>query len=202
MPMPAIWSADISPVYAPHPAKLQFCGATFAPLVNLSWTRPTCSGLGLTYTSHLEVSHALMLATRAGSSEACAGLHFQLPPTIGRRLAAEEKARIARVVSIIVGSTTEIPMLRRRPRREIRCPSFRRSRDSLKFGDEVGLSTRDMVLKIGINGFGRIGRLVARAARGRSDVQVVAVNDPFIPANYMVRTAHAAPRRCGAPCSC
>ena len=57
-----------------------------------------------------------------------------------------------------------------------------------------------MVLKIGINGFGRIGRLVARAARGRSDVQVVAVNDPFIPANYMVRTARAAPRRSSAPC--
>lgn len=37
-----------------------------------------------------------------------------------------------------------------------------------------------MVVKIGINGFGRIGRLVFRAASARSDVQVVAVNDPFI----------------------
>lgn len=32
-------------------------------------------------------------------------------------------------------------------------------------------------IKIGINGFGRIGRLVFRAAQSRSDVQVVAIND-------------------------
>lgn len=33
------------------------------------------------------------------------------------------------------------------------------------------------MVKIGINGFGRIGRMVLRAAAGRSDVQVVAIND-------------------------
>jgi glyceraldehyde 3-phosphate dehydrogenase len=33
------------------------------------------------------------------------------------------------------------------------------------------------MLKIGINGFGRIGRMALRAALGQSDVQVVAVND-------------------------
>ena len=38
-----------------------------------------------------------------------------------------------------------------------------------------------MVLKIGINGAGRIGRLVARAARSHpNEVKVVAINDPFI----------------------
>jgi len=42
-----------------------------------------------------------------------------------------------------------------------------------------------MVLKIGINGFGRIGRLVARAAKNNPNIQVVAVNDPFIPLDYM-----------------
>jgi glyceraldehyde 3-phosphate dehydrogenase len=42
-----------------------------------------------------------------------------------------------------------------------------------------------MVLKIGVNGFGRIGRLVMRAARNNPNVQVVAVNDPFIPVDYM-----------------
>lgn len=42
-----------------------------------------------------------------------------------------------------------------------------------------------MVLKLGINGFGRIGRLVFRAAEGRDDIEVVAVNDPFIPLDYM-----------------
>jgi len=40
-------------------------------------------------------------------------------------------------------------------------------------------------LKIGINGFGRIGRLVFRAAESREDIEVVAVNDPFIPLDYM-----------------
>ncbi|MES1206991.1 MAG: glyceraldehyde 3-phosphate dehydrogenase NAD-binding domain-containing protein, partial [Pseudomonadota bacterium] len=33
------------------------------------------------------------------------------------------------------------------------------------------------MLKIGINGFGRIGRMAFRAALSRDDVQVVAVND-------------------------
>jgi glyceraldehyde 3-phosphate dehydrogenase len=39
--------------------------------------------------------------------------------------------------------------------------------------------------KIGINGFGRIGRLVLRATIGRSDVEVVAINDPFVDLEYM-----------------
>ncbi|MDR0854931.1 MAG: type I glyceraldehyde-3-phosphate dehydrogenase [Christensenellaceae bacterium] len=41
-------------------------------------------------------------------------------------------------------------------------------------------------VKIGINGFGRIGRLVFRASLGRKDVQVVGINDPFIDLDYMV----------------
>jgi len=40
-------------------------------------------------------------------------------------------------------------------------------------------------IKIGINGFGRIGRLVMRAAQNNPAIQVVAVNDPFIPLDYM-----------------
>eukprot|EP00199_Chlamydomonas_sp_CCMP681_P001897 CAMPEP_0119108992 /NCGR_PEP_ID=MMETSP1180-20130426/16684_1 /TAXON_ID=3052 ORGANISM="Chlamydomonas cf sp, Strain CCMP681" /NCGR_SAMPLE_ID=MMETSP1180 /ASSEMBLY_ACC=CAM_ASM_000741 /LENGTH=370 /DNA_ID=CAMNT_0007094683 /DNA_START=48 /DNA_END=1160 /DNA_ORIENTATION=- len=43
----------------------------------------------------------------------------------------------------------------------------------------------EKVVKIGINGFGRIGRLVLRATLARKDVQVVAINDPFIDAEYM-----------------
>uniref|UniRef100_A0A803N6Y2 Glyceraldehyde-3-phosphate dehydrogenase n=2 Tax=Chenopodium quinoa TaxID=63459 RepID=A0A803N6Y2_CHEQI len=39
--------------------------------------------------------------------------------------------------------------------------------------------------KVGINGFGRIGRLVLRVATSRDDLEVVAVNDPFIDAKYM-----------------
>lgn len=39
-------------------------------------------------------------------------------------------------------------------------------------------------VKIGINGFGRIGRLVARICAGRDDAVVVAVNDPFLDAEY------------------
>ncbi|XP_031248317.1 glyceraldehyde-3-phosphate dehydrogenase, cytosolic-like [Pistacia vera] len=40
-------------------------------------------------------------------------------------------------------------------------------------------------IEIGINGFGRIGRLVARVALERDDVELVAVNDPFITTDYM-----------------
>merc|ERR1712142_942279 len=43
-----------------------------------------------------------------------------------------------------------------------------------------------MVVKVGINGFGRIGRLVCRAAFDHPDIEVVAVNDPFIDLEYMV----------------
>jgi len=43
-----------------------------------------------------------------------------------------------------------------------------------------------MVLKLGINGFGRIGRMVLRICLGRKDVEVVAINDPFISPDYMV----------------
>lgn len=43
-----------------------------------------------------------------------------------------------------------------------------------------------MVTKIGINGFGRIGRIVLRNALLRNDVEVVAVNDPFIDPKYAV----------------
>ncbi len=39
-------------------------------------------------------------------------------------------------------------------------------------------------IKVGINGFGRIGRLVLRAIAQRNDVQVVGVNDPFLDLEY------------------
>jgi len=42
------------------------------------------------------------------------------------------------------------------------------------------------MVNIGINGFGRIGRLVCRASIARDDVNIVAINDPFIDLDYMV----------------
>ena len=42
------------------------------------------------------------------------------------------------------------------------------------------------MVKVGINGFGRIGRLAFRYAMTCDDVQVVAINDPFIDLEYMV----------------
>ncbi|KAH3678866.1 hypothetical protein WICPIJ_008821 [Wickerhamomyces pijperi] len=41
-----------------------------------------------------------------------------------------------------------------------------------------------MSITVGINGFGRIGRLVLRVALARKDIKVVAVNDPFIGPDY------------------
>jgi len=42
-----------------------------------------------------------------------------------------------------------------------------------------------MAVKIGINGFGRIGRLVFRASLNNPNVEVVGINDPFIDLEYM-----------------
>src|SRR4051812_18163353 len=39
-------------------------------------------------------------------------------------------------------------------------------------------------IKVGINGFGRIGRLVFRAAMDRSDIEIVGIND-LIDVDYM-----------------
>ncbi|KAK6035290.1 hypothetical protein COOONC_27206 [Cooperia oncophora] len=57
----------------------------------------------------------------------------------------------------------------------------------LLFDDESELLNDDMgKAKVGINGFGRIGRLVLRAAVEKDTVEVVSVNDPFINIDYMV----------------
>ena len=42
-----------------------------------------------------------------------------------------------------------------------------------------------MSVKVGINGFGRIGKLSFQAALAKEGVEVVAVNDPFVTADYM-----------------
>ena len=42
-----------------------------------------------------------------------------------------------------------------------------------------------MSIKIGINGFGRIGKLAFQAALSKEGVEIVAINDPFIAADYM-----------------
>jgi glyceraldehyde 3-phosphate dehydrogenase len=42
------------------------------------------------------------------------------------------------------------------------------------------------MVKVGINGFGRIGRLVLRNALELQDIEVVAINDPFINLDYFV----------------
>lgn len=42
-----------------------------------------------------------------------------------------------------------------------------------------------MSIKVGINGFGRIGRLVARVVLERKEFELVAINDPFMDPKYM-----------------
>ena len=39
-------------------------------------------------------------------------------------------------------------------------------------------------VRLAINGFGRIGRQVLRIASKRDDVEVVAINDPFLEVDY------------------
>lgn len=48
------------------------------------------------------------------------------------------------------------------------------------------LSGGSLKIKINSAGFGRIGRLVARVCLERDDIQLVAINDPFISPEYMV----------------
>jgi glyceraldehyde 3-phosphate dehydrogenase len=43
-----------------------------------------------------------------------------------------------------------------------------------------------MTVKVGINGFGRIGRIVFRNAILDPNIEILAVNDPFIDLDYMV----------------
>jgi glyceraldehyde 3-phosphate dehydrogenase len=43
-----------------------------------------------------------------------------------------------------------------------------------------------MSVRVGINGFGRIGRLVARVAASHPEVKLIAVNDPFLSLENMV----------------
>ena len=42
-----------------------------------------------------------------------------------------------------------------------------------------------MSIKIGSNGFGRIGKLTFQAALAKEEVEIVAINDPFITVDYM-----------------
>ena len=41
------------------------------------------------------------------------------------------------------------------------------------------------MIKVGINGFGRIGRLVFRAGLANSEIEFVGINDPFMTPDYM-----------------
>ena len=54
-----------------------------------------------------------------------------------------------------------------------------------------------MAIKVGINGFGRIGRLVFRAALTHDDVEVVGLNDPFMNPEYMAYMLKYQPAECG-----
>jgi len=42
------------------------------------------------------------------------------------------------------------------------------------------------MVNVGINGFGRIGRIVFRNALQMPEINIVAINDPFIDLDYMV----------------
>lgn len=45
--------------------------------------------------------------------------------------------------------------------------------------------TDSQICRVGINGFGRIGRMVFRAAFANPSATVVAINDPFMDLDYM-----------------
>jgi len=57
-----------------------------------------------------------------------------------------------------------------------------RAEYTLGFGFELKYQRRHMAIKVGINGFGRIGRNIYRAAIGDKNIDIVAVNDITDPA--------------------
>ncbi|CAL5361237.1 unnamed protein product [Camellia sinensis] len=70
----------------------------------------------------------------------------------------------------------EIPRFKvKNPNREV--SSFNRNLNSAKFQSSIFVTVAP--------GFGRIRRLVLRIATSRDDMNVVAVNDPFVDAKYM-----------------
>lgn len=42
------------------------------------------------------------------------------------------------------------------------------------------------IVRLGINGFGRIGRLTFRAAVANKNAKVMAINDPFMNIDYLI----------------
>jgi glyceraldehyde 3-phosphate dehydrogenase len=64
-------------------------------------------------------------------------------------------------------------------------PFLRRACDPVEMQTARSAEERVMSVKVGINGFGRIGRLVFRAACNNPKVQIVGINDPFIDPEYM-----------------
>ncbi|KAK1339748.1 hypothetical protein QTO34_018304 [Cnephaeus nilssonii] len=48
------------------------------------------------------------------------------------------------------------------------------------------LLSADTMVKVRVNRFGRIGRLITRATFNSGKVDIVTINDPFIDLNYML----------------
>src|SRR3712207_7553956 len=59
-----------------------------------------------------------------------------------------------------------------------------------------------ILIKVGINGFGRIGRFVFRAAQTRNDIEIVGINDlcPVDYLAYMLKYDRSEERRVGKEC--
>ncbi|ELW73012.1 Glyceraldehyde-3-phosphate dehydrogenase [Tupaia chinensis] len=57
---------------------------------------------------------------------------------------------------------------------------------SCVFPCRASLVVETQLVKVGVNGFGRIGCLVTRAAFSSGKVDIITINDPFIDLNYMI----------------
>ncbi|XP_047328424.1 glyceraldehyde-3-phosphate dehydrogenase GAPCP2, chloroplastic-like [Impatiens glandulifera] len=99
-------------------------------------------------------------ASHVGFSRSLSSLESNICAKVVQSSSVSTKKISTRNIRPIKATATEIP------------PAFQVSRSAGK-------------TRIGINGFGRIGRLVLRIATSRDDIEVVAVNDPFIDAKYM-----------------
>ncbi|XP_057484763.1 glyceraldehyde-3-phosphate dehydrogenase GAPCP2, chloroplastic-like [Actinidia eriantha] len=119
--------------------------------------------------SHPEFSPSASFLRPGQSKAFCFGFHHnansaKFPSSISGSVVPGMSSSLqkctARSVQLIKATATEMPLTVQRPR-------------------SIGKT------KVGINGFGRIGRLVLRIATSRDDIDVLAVNDPFVDAKYM-----------------
>ena len=84
--------------------------------------------------------------------------------------------------------STAVPQRASKITRKVKITSFLEQNPSTPANKTRVIDTSNLKepARVGINGFGRIGRLMFRSSISHPGTEVVSINDPFIDAEYMV----------------